>query len=83
MVAVFAVPRVKCPACELVRQVKISFTDLRRSYTKSFERYGLELSRSTTIRDVASHLNVGWDLIKDFQKHDLSRRYAKPKLKHL
>jgi transposase len=36
-----------------------------------------------TIRDVARHLNVGWDLIKDIQKRDLSRRYAKPKLKHL
>ena len=33
--------------------------------------------------DVALHLNVGWDLIKDIQKRDLSRRYAKPKLKHL
>ncbi len=36
-----------------------------------------------TIRDVAAHLNVGWDLVKDIQKRDLSRRYAKPKLKHL
>jgi transposase len=80
---VFAIPRVECQACDLVRQVEISFADARRSYTKSFERYALELSRSMTIRDVARHLNVGWDLIKDFQKRDLSRRYAKPKLKHL
>jgi transposase len=36
-----------------------------------------------TIRDVARHMNVGWDLIKDLQKRDLARRYAKPKLKHL
>ena len=36
-----------------------------------------------TISDVAHHLNVRWDMIKDFQKRDLSRRYAKPKLKHL
>jgi transposase len=43
----------------------------------------LELSRSMTIRDVARHLTVGWDLIKDIQKRDLWRRYAKPKLKHL
>ena len=80
---VFAIPRVECQACGLVRQVKVSFADCRRSYTKAFERYALELSRSMTIRDVARHLNVGWDLIKDFQKCDLSRRYAKPKLKHL
>ena len=36
-----------------------------------------------TIQDVAKHLNVGWDLIKDIVKRDLSRRFAKPKLKHL
>jgi transposase len=79
----FAVPRVECHACELVRQVDISFADPRRSYTKAFERYALELSRRMTISDVAHHLNVGWDLIKDIQKRDLLRRFAKPKLKHL
>src|SRR5207253_3069416 len=55
----------------------------RRSYTKAFERYELELSKRMTIRDVAAHLGVGWDVIKDIQKRDLSRRFAKPKLKHL
>jgi transposase len=79
----FAIPRVECQVCGLVRQVNVAFAEPRRSYTKSFERYALELSRSMTIRDVALHLNVGWDLIKDIQKRDLSSRYAKPKLKHL
>ena len=64
------IPRVECRACGLVRQVDVSFADPRRSYTKAFERYALELSRSMTIRDVAHHLNVGWDLIKDIQKRD-------------
>jgi len=82
-VVVLPIPRVECRACGLVRQVEISFADPRRSYTKSFERYALELSRSMTIADVAHHLNVGWDLIKDIQKRDLTRRYAKPKLKRL
>jgi transposase len=80
---VFPIPRVECQACGVVRQVVVSFADPRRSYTKSFERYALELSRSMTILDVARHLNVGWDLIKEIQKRDLSRRYSKPKLKHL
>jgi transposase len=78
-----AIPRVECLACGLVRQVKIAFADPRRSYTKAFERYALELSRRMTIRDVAVHLGVSWDVIKEIQKRDLSRRYAKPKLKHL
>ena len=80
---VLPIPRVECQVCGVVRQVKIPFADPRRSYTKSFERFVLELSRSMTIRDVARHLNVGWDLIKEIQKRDLLRRYAKPKLKHL
>jgi transposase len=79
----FSIPRVECTACGLVRQVKVPFADPRRSYTKSFQRYVLELLRSMTIRDVAHHLDVGWDLVKDIQKRDLQRRYAKPKLKHL
>src|SRR3974377_833903 len=82
-VGVLPGPRVQCQACGAVRQVKIPFADARRSYTSSFERYALELSRRMTIQDVAQHLGVGWDVIKDIQKRDLSRRYRKPKLKHL
>jgi transposase len=82
-VLVLPVPRVECRVCGVVRQVDIGFADPRRSYTRRFERYGLELSRRRTIRDVAAHRGVGWDLVKDIQKRDLSRRYAKPKLKHL
>jgi transposase len=80
---VLPIPRVKCQACNLVRQVEIPFADSRRSYTSAFERYALELGRRMTIRDVAKHLGVSWDVIKDIQKRDLSRRFAKPKLKHL
>jgi transposase len=80
---VLTVPRVECRACGVVRQVEVAFADPRRSYTRAFRRYVLELSRRMTIRDVAAHLSVGWDLVKDIQKRDLSRRYARPKLKHL
>jgi transposase len=82
-VLVLPVPRVECRACGVVRQVEVTFADPRRSYTRRFERYVLELSRRMTIRDVAAHLGVGWDLVKDIQKRDLSRRFARPKLKHL
>jgi transposase len=77
------IPRVECRACGATRQVEVPFAEARRSYTKSFERYALELSRRMTIRDVAHHLGVSWDVVKDLQKRDLSRRYARPKLKHL
>jgi transposase len=79
----FSVPRVECRSCGVVRQVKLRFADPRRSYTRSFERYALELSRSMTIQDVACHLGVSWDVVKEIQKQDLKRRFAKVKLKHV
>ena len=80
---VLAVPRVECRCCGAVRQVKIRFADPRVSYTKAFQRYALELSRHMTIKDVAEHLVISWDVIKDIQKENLQRRFGKPKLKHL
>jgi transposase len=80
---VVAIPRVACQACGVVRQVEVAFADPRRTYTRAFERYALELSRRMTILDTARHLGVSWDIVKDIQKRDLSHRYAKPKLKKL
>jgi transposase len=77
------IPRLQCRQCNKTRQAEIGFALPRRSYTKAFERYALELSRKTTIADVAEHLEVSWDVIKDIQKRNLTKYYARPKLKHL
>jgi transposase len=78
-----AVPRVECRCCGAVRQMKIGFADPRVTYTKAFQQYALELSRYMTIKDVAEHLGISWDVIKEIQKANLKRRFDKPKLKHL
>jgi transposase len=77
------VARVWCPVCDTVRQVKIGFADPKKRYTRSFERYALDLSRHMTIQDVAEHLQVSWDTIKDIQASHLKRRFGKPKLHKL
>ena len=69
------VPRLGCRACGAVRQAHVSFADKRRSYARCFERYVLDLSRLMTIQDIALHLNVSWDLVKDIQKRYLYRKY--------
>jgi transposase len=79
----FPVPRVRCQECGRTRQVRVAFADPRRSYTHAFERYALELSQDMTIQDVAEHLGVGWDLIKDLQNRHLQRRFSRPKLGQL
>lgn len=81
--AVLPIPRVECRACGLIRQVTLDFAEPRRSYTKAFARYALELSRFMTIQDVAQHLDISWDVIKDIQKEDLGRRFPSLKFKHL
>jgi transposase len=63
--------------------VSIPFAAPKKSYTKSFARYVLELSSHMTIQGVAQHLNVGWDLVKQIQKQNLERHFSRPKLRDL
>lgn len=79
----FKVPRVFCHDCQQVRQVRLAFADPKKHYTRSLERYVLELSRHMTIQDVARHLQLGWDTVKDIQARSLQRRFGKPKLHKL
>lgn len=78
-----AVPRVECKRCGIVRQVEVGFARERKRYTKSFARYALELSHLMTIQDVADHLGVSWDLVKEILKDDLVRRFSRPSLQEV
>jgi transposase len=75
------IPRVACDACGAIRQVVVGFAEPRRSFTRAFARYALDLGRLMTIQDVAHHLGVSWDLVKEIVAADLRRRFGKPKLK--
>lgn len=74
------VPRVLCFGCGKVRQVKVNFADPKKHYTRAFARYALDLSRHMTIKDVAEHLLIGWDTIKEIQAKYLKRHFGQPKL---
>jgi transposase len=75
------VQRVNCKRCRHIRQVNLGFADPRFSYTRAFERYALELSRHMTILDVARHLSVSWDTIKDIEKRYLKKKFSHPRLR--
>lgn len=75
--------RLGCQACEVIRQEHLSFADERRSYTHAFERYVIEVGKRATIKDVALYTHTSWDIVKDIQKRRLTRKFAKPRLKHL
>jgi len=77
------IPRVFCRLCGFVRQITLGFADARYTYAKAFERYAMELSRHMTIQDVANHLGISWDIIKEIQRRYLRKRYSHPKLRAL
>ncbi len=80
-VIVATLPRVKCRDCGTLRQIKVGFAEPRRTFTKGWAKYALQLTRSMTIKDVADLLGVTWDVIKEIKKDDLRRRFANPSLK--
>ena len=80
------IPRIKCGQCGCVRQIDFGIADPKRSYTKAFARYVVELSRSMTMLDIAGLLRISWDCVKDIIKRRLVQRFSQPeigKLKYL
>ena len=79
----YDVPRVRCRSCNQIRQVKVSFAEGQRRYTKVFERMIREISRFMTPTDVSRYLDISWDMARDIQARDLKRKYGRPKLRNL
>lgn len=77
------IQRIWCPFCQFVRQIKLSFSNKGKSYTRAFERYVIGLSQLMTIKDIANHLRISWDTVKEIQKAHLKRRYKRIKLKNI
>lgn len=77
------VPRVLCRTCLVERQVSIGFAEAKKSYTRAFARYVIELAGRMTLADVSRHLQIGWDTVKGIVGDDLQRRFDKPKLRTL
>jgi len=78
-----SIQRLRCFGCGKTRQARVTFADEKRGYTHAFERYALDLSQHMTIKAVARHLGVGWDVVKEMQKRRLHARFKKPRLRHL
>lgn len=77
------VPRLECKRCGAVRQAEVSFAPGQHGYTKRFGRYVVELARHMTMLDVAQHLGVSWNVVKQLWKEELLRRFRRPSLKQL
>jgi len=72
------VQRLACKDCQSIRQEHIHFVTGKRAYSNRLARLVVELSRVGTIKDVAHHLHLSWDTVKDIQKRYLYRNYNTP-----
>jgi transposase len=81
----FKVPlqRYVCRDCGYDQQEPIHFAKGSHSYTHAFATLVIELLKMGTIKDVAAHLSVSWDMVKDIHKSYLKRRYNPPSLKNV
>lgn len=77
------VQRYKCRngSCDYDQQEHIPFATGSRSYTRRFAKYAVDLLRGMTLQDVANHLGVTWDTVKDIHSNYLRRHYSPPSLK--
>jgi transposase len=67
--------RVECHNCHHLYWPVLPFMQGMKRMTRSFIRYALELLKFGTIKDVATHVGVGWDTIKEIHKEALERKY--------
>jgi transposase len=75
--------RNQCKECKSTWWPQVPFADGKQRMTKTFVRYALELLQFGTIKDVAVHLGVSWDVIKDLHKHYLKDKYANISLENV
>jgi transposase len=75
------IPRLCCKDCGSIRQAHLAFADPKKHYTRSLERFAIDLCRVMSIQDVAELTGLGWDTVKEIHKRHLRRKYRSFNLK--
>jgi len=68
------IPRLQCKKCGAVKQPRLAFADPKKHYTRSLERFVVDLCRMATIQDVAALTGLSWDTVKEIHKKYLRRK---------
>lgn len=71
---VIEIPRLYCKHCEAIKQPRLAFADPKKHYTRSLERFVVDLCRMATIQDVAALTGLSWDTVKEIHKKYLRRK---------
>ena len=75
------IPRLHCKHCGAIKQPLLGFADPKKHYTRSLERFVVDLCQLATIQDVALLTGLSWDTVKEIHKKYLRRQYKSFNLK--
>ena len=78
---VLQIGRLQCKKCGAIKQPRLSFADPKKHYTRSLERFVVDLCQIANIRDVAELSGLSWDTVKDIHKRHLRKKCKSFKLK--
>ena len=78
---VVQIPRLYCRDCGAIKQPRLEFADPKKRYTRSLERFVVDLCQVMTIQDTAELTGLCWDTVKEIHKRHLRRKYKSFKLK--
>lgn len=79
---VFAVVRMRrscCEDCRRIRYEDLIIADRRKHYTHALETYVMDLCARMTIRDVAEHIRLHWEMVKNIDSKRLKRHRIRPR----
>lgn len=72
------ISRLFCLGCRRTLAEECHLAEGNRHFTKALERFAVTLCRAMTIKDVAKHLGLTWDTVKEIEKRYLSKRFDPP-----
>lgn len=76
--------RVLCSSCSALKQESLGpLAFPRKHWAKALGRYIVGLLRYSTVEDVATHLGMTWDTVKDIHVWALTLRFKRRRIKHL
>lgn len=75
--------RLWCWQCGSLKLEPLLLAFPKRRWTKSLGRYVIDLMRFMTIEDVACHLGMSWDTVKEIHQWALRRKFGKRRVRHL
>lgn len=71
---VIEIPRLLCKKCGAIKQPRLGFADSKKHYTRSLERFVVDMCQVAAIQDVAALTGLSWDTVKEIHKRYLRRK---------